>query len=344
MFGRFVLAALFFAAPALAEEPGWLRVCADPDNLPFTSADPARRGLYIEYAEALAQELGRKFEAVWWRNFYVKRAIRQTLFAGQCDAYLGLPHDSGMMGPRLIFSKPILDLGYALVLSKEAQNTRLDELQGKKVGVQFGSPPQNLLAVREGYQSVTFLTPEAAMDALAAGRIDAAFIWGPSAGYYNKTALNDRFRVLPVADEGMHWPAAIGFARRDAALRDQVDQVLERLALTLDALQDKYGFLRGKPIKLTAAETAGKEKETRAGRDLFNNHCSHCHGTNAESPLRQTDLRRLRLRYGESADETFATTVRNGRPTKGMAAWGNVLKEAEIALIKKYIDGVQVKE
>jgi hypothetical protein len=55
-------------------------------------------------------------EPVWTLSYFGKFAVRTTLLAGQCDAYIGLPASSDFMGPRLKFSKPFAEIGYALVL------------------------------------------------------------------------------------------------------------------------------------------------------------------------------------------------------------------------------------
>jgi hypothetical protein len=71
-------------------------------------------GLYVELGRRIADRLGRPFEPVWTLGYFGKRAVRTTLLAGRCDGFIGLPDDPGFMGPRLIFSKPVLRLGYAL--------------------------------------------------------------------------------------------------------------------------------------------------------------------------------------------------------------------------------------
>jgi mono/diheme cytochrome c family protein len=40
-------------------------------------------------------------------------------------------------------------------------------------------------------------------------------------------------------------------------------------------------------------------------------------------------------------NQTFDTTVHNGRPDKGMPAWKGVLSESEITSIKAFVDSVQ---
>ena len=105
---------------------------------------------------------------------------------------IGLPQDKDFMGPRLIFSKPLLQVGYALALPKSLTVASLDDLSGRRVAVQIATTPQSLLADRDDIQTVTFREPEEAMAALAAGQVDAAFIWGPIAGYVNKHRARQR--------------------------------------------------------------------------------------------------------------------------------------------------------
>jgi mono/diheme cytochrome c family protein len=77
------------------------------------------------------------------------------------------------------------------------------------------------------------------------------------------------------------------------------------------------------------------------GRSSFNVHCSHCHAPNAENPDPRTDLRRLRLRYGETMTQVFYATVTEGRPTKGMPPWKASLNEETIRKILTFLESVQ---
>ena len=43
-----------------------LRVCADPDNLPFSKSEGAERGMYVDLAELVGKQLGSSVEYVWW--------------------------------------------------------------------------------------------------------------------------------------------------------------------------------------------------------------------------------------------------------------------------------------
>ena len=366
----FGLAAALFGGLAGAQaaiQP--LRLCADPANLPFSSKAPealdkGAPGLYVEIGKAVAEALGRPMETVWSLSYFGKRNLRTTLLAGQCDLAVGLPAISNFMGPGVIFTRPILKLGYALVVPKDNPANNIEDLKGKRVAVQFSSPPQSLLAMRSDITSVTTMDPEEAMRRLAAGEVDAAFIWGANAGYINRTALHDAFKVIPVEAPQMQFQAAIGFSSKQAALRDQVDTVLVQLAPRIRDLSIKYaGVAMGPALTMTdagplqlaandevaAAPPADAEKGNAAkgdaakGKEVFDGTCAHCHGPNAIVADRKINLRLLQRKHGEQMNEVFFTTVTNGRSTKGMPAWKDVFKHQDFVNILAYLNTVQDK-
>src|SRR5690606_22668415 len=64
-----------------------LRVCADPNNLPFSNE--RGEGFENRIAELVARDLGARVEYTWFaqrRGF-----IRNTLRAGECDVVMGVP-------------------------------------------------------------------------------------------------------------------------------------------------------------------------------------------------------------------------------------------------------------
>jgi ABC-type amino acid transport substrate-binding protein/cytochrome c5 len=373
------LAILALTRMAAAEGAPAFRLCADPDNLPFSSTSQDRPGFYIELGRAIAARLGRPFEAVWEPTYFARRAVRTSLLNRHCDGFIGLPDEPELMGPKLIFSKPVLALGYALVLPRGMEITALSGLAGRRVAVQFASPPQSLLAARADIETVTALSPEEAMRELAEGRADAAFIWGPSAGWIDKSTLGGAYDIVPVAGPRMQWRAAIGFRSGDAALRDEVDAAIDALAGTAAALMEKYGFPKGVPITLSQAEkaapepaparrpenaagpappsnamdavapataspaatAAGDADPAAAGHKLINENCAHCHGPDAVQGERRRNLRLLRHRYGEEFDQIFMTTVTHGRVTKGMPNWSGILSDEQFQKILAFLHSVQ---
>jgi ABC-type amino acid transport substrate-binding protein/cytochrome c553 len=239
-------------ARAAVEEPALLRICADPSNPPFSSDDANNPGVDVEIGKALGRALGRPVSFVWYRTYFGGRAVRVTMLSKQCEATIGLPADKAFMGPRVIFSKPLYNLGYAVILPADRNFTGLDDLKGLRVAVQFSTAPQSALARRDEVTAVTVMSPEEGMQALASGRADAAFIWGPSAGYLNQSAYKNAYKIVSVEGPGYSWPAAVGFPKSQAELRDSVDAAMPRLSAEVAAIAAKYGFPSGPQVQLAA--------------------------------------------------------------------------------------------
>ncbi|MBR0758096.1 transporter substrate-binding domain-containing protein [Bradyrhizobium jicamae] len=363
---RALLLSTMLAAPVVsagADEIKPLRLCADPTNLPFSSDDPGKPGLYLEIGQAVAQKLGRPVSTTWYKSYFGKRTVRETLLSKQCDAMVGLPLVDDFMGPAVIFSKPIAHEGYALIGAKDRKLTGIDDLRGLRVAVQYQSTPQNLLALRDEIRKVTVLSPDEGMTALEQGKVDVAFIWAPVAGWLNKTAYNDKYQLVPTEGAGLLWETAIGFAKASGALRDEVDGVLPSLQSDISALFAKYGVPNGAAIKFGQANQAAQAKEpvtvgqvtsdkpvqtaaagggdVKAGRELFNGTCAHCHGPDAVQAERKIDLRLLKKRYADDMESTYWKTVHDGRPAKGMPAWKDVYSDDELKNVYSYLLTVQ---
>src|SRR5207247_751373 len=119
-------------------------------------------------------------DVVWWHTAYGRRAVRNTLLAETCDAYVGLPVDAGYMDRQVSVTRPFLGVGYAIMTPPSVSFARLDDLKPHRVAVEFRTPPQSLLATREGFSVSTYRSAEAPVDAAArkgggaAGRIAGA--------------------------------------------------------------------------------------------------------------------------------------------------------------------------
>lgn len=361
---------LLLGLPAPGAPAEALRVCADPDNLPFSRAEGSERGLYVDLAELVAARLGLRPEYTWFLTNYGRRAVRSTLLADRCDAYFGLPDDDGFMGRSVIRTRPFLDVGYALIGPPPLAVSSLDDVQRRSVAVQFGTQPQLILATRPGFQAVTFRLAEEALEALVRREVDVAFLWGPTAGYHNKTRLGGAYRIVPVTGPGLQWQVTVGIRKGNDALKAKLDRVLDQLKPEIMGLAAKYGFPLGRPVGLERQGGAarprrfesgpfqpvqlqtGAEPSTyrsapapdgliRLGRSLFNQHCAHCHAPNAMSPESSRDLRRLKLRYGVKMTETAYAAITGGRPDKGMPAWKELLDDDAVRNIVTFLESVQ---
>ena len=368
----FVMASM--ASSSFAAEP--LRVCSDPDNLPFSKSEGPDKGLYIDLAEMVGKRLGTTVEYVWWLSFNQRRALRNTMEG--CDAYFALPADAAYRVKGVDKSNAFLDLSYAIVAPLGKTFTGLADLKGKRVGVLFGSPPQILLATREGYTWNTFRTHEQMFEALEKGEVDLALMWGPSAGFDNLKLFNSRWQVLPVRGDSLTGQVAVAVSKSKPGLKDQINQALQDLQPEIAKLVVKYGFPTQAPIDLvlttktplnssstvTAQKLPAKSGFVRVGmkeaqkpewlvataslspdeaKSVFNNKCSHCHGANGASPVQERDLRKLNLRYKDEWKDVAFTTITKGRPDYGMPAWNGIIPDEEIKSLIDFLATVQKK-
>jgi polar amino acid transport system substrate-binding protein len=337
-----------------------LRLCTDPDNLPFSSSTSATApGIYIELGREIAASLGRPFEAVWAPTEAAAREIHETLLAGRCDGFIGVPDSPDFMPSSLILSKPLLAVGYALVVPRGLAVRTLDDLYHKRVAVQFSTPPQDLLAEHDKITIVTVASPREGLDDLATGTADAAILWGPSVGWIDHMNRNNLNRVVPLADSNMHWQAAIAFAMDHTQLRDSVDRVLGHLSGSITSLKEKYGLPETAPMQIeqvrtvdsggtptgavasTGAQASTSSAKIAAGHQLFNDNCEHCHGSDAVVGIEARNLRHLGMRYGAGMDRLFFYTVTHGRSSKGMPNWNGILNHAQFDKILAYLHSVQ---
>lgn len=92
----------------------------------------------------------------------------------------------------------------------------------------------------------------------------------------------------------------------------------------------------------TASEQApALSQSAQLGRVRFNDQCSHCHGTDGASPLRERDVRRLKMRYDAKWRELATVTIKNGRNDLGMPPWKDILKEPDIDQLLSFLETVQ---
>jgi ABC-type amino acid transport substrate-binding protein/mono/diheme cytochrome c family protein len=348
-----------------------LRVCSDPDNLPFSKSEGADKGLYIELADMVGQRMGAKVEYVWWLSFNQRKALRNTMEG--CDAYFALPADAEYKVKGLAKTNAFLNVSYAIVAPKGLTVTTLSDLKPKKIGVLHASPPQILLASKGSYTTSIFRSQEEAFEALNKKEIDAALLWGPSAGFDNKKLFDNRWQVIPINGEGLGGQVAVAVSKDNPELKDRINKALEELKPEIQQLTVKYGFPLQVPLIVNSRKTnthfaqstvtpaktgfmkvSDKPKQREwlvaesgdtiaEAKSNFNNKCSHCHGSNGASPISERDLRKLSMRYKEEWKDVAYNTITKGRPDLGMPTWGGILPEEEIKAIIEFLATTQKK-
>jgi len=217
-------------------DPKVLRVCADPNNLPFSNEKG--EGFENKVSELLATKLDKKLAYVWYPQ--ATGFVRNTLGAHRCDLIPGFPQ-----GDELVQStNPYYRTAYALVIKPGTSLDDLDRLgdprlAGKRIGIVAGTPPATYLAVNglmrnaKPYPLVVDTrvdsSAQAMMRDLASGEIDVGILWGPMAGYYARQA-NPPLRVVPLLKESggpqLAFRIAMGVRATDQHWKRQLNRLL----------------------------------------------------------------------------------------------------------------------
>jgi mxaJ protein len=246
-------------AASASAAPRLLRVCADPDNLPYSKQDGS--GFENKIAELIATDLNATLEYDWWpqrRGF-----VRRTLGAGMCDVLIGVPADF----ERVSTTRPYYRSAYVFVTRGADVVPRFGtaDILRRKIGVQLigndmaATPVGHALARAGATANVTGFTifgdgpaAQRMVDAIDAGNIDAALVWGPQAGYFAaraRTPMRVSIAIPPEqlpehapgpAPESFEFPVALGVRRGNRALLEELDAVLQRKGREIDAILAAY--------------------------------------------------------------------------------------------------------
>ncbi len=257
---------LVSAASTAAAPPRVLRVCADPNNLPFSNE--REEGFENRLADLVAVDLRATVEYTWWaqrRGF-----VRNTLRAGECDVIMGVPSSYELARP----TRPYYRSSYVFVsrASSGIDIRSFDDpaLQDLRIGVHIigddyaNAPPAHALSARGMITNVVGYSiygnyaepnpPARLVEAVSRGDIDLAVVWGPLAGYF-AARQPERLNLVPVSPEvdlpflPFVFDISMGVRREDAALQEQLDRILVRRAAEIDALLDAYGIPYVKRIR-----------------------------------------------------------------------------------------------
>ena len=235
-----------------------LRVCADPNNLPFSNA--AGEGFENRIVALIAMDLGAQVKYTWWAQR--RGAVRNTLNAGDCDVIPGMASSGGMTGT----TDPYYRSTYVFVSRadhKLGSLASLDDprLRTLRIGVQLigddgANPPPAMSLARRGivdnvrgfmvYGDYADAAPQSAViNAVAGGDIDIAVVWGPTAGYFaaRQAAQIQLVPITPWLDgpqSPMVFDISMGLRRDDRALRKELDRALARNREAIGKILDAY--------------------------------------------------------------------------------------------------------
>ena len=248
------------AAQTAAQKEGRkkFRVCADPENLPFSNQK--LEGFENKIAELFAKEFGAELTYVWWgqRRGFIRNTMNATLEAERCDVVIGVPAGYDLVQT----TKPYYRSTYVFVYpkGKGLEIKSLDDpiLKRLKIGVHLigddytNPPPVHELAKRGIVENVvgfdTFYSaenpPGRIIDAVAAGRVGVAIVWGPAAGYFvSRQTVPLEVVVLPSGktDLPFEFDISMGVRKGDDLLKRQLEKVLDLRKVEIQKILKDYG-------------------------------------------------------------------------------------------------------
>lgn len=237
-----------------------LRVCADPNDLPFSNE--ARAGFENAIAARVAHDLGTTLQYVWYpersRSF-----LRRTMNAGRCDLIMGVIAGDD----RVAATIPYYRSTYVFVSRADRHYGlhSLDDprLRTLRIGIHIigddyaNAPGSEALAARHIVDNVVGYSvygnysrpnPEAELiDAVARGKVDVAIVWGPLAGYFapRESVPLVMSPVTPTRDtrsgDRFVFDIAMGVPRGDRAAVDLVDSLIDRERPAIRRILRQYG-------------------------------------------------------------------------------------------------------
>jgi quinoprotein dehydrogenase-associated probable ABC transporter substrate-binding protein len=265
--GFAAVCALASAGPALAQDKPpareALKVCQDPNNLPFSNTNG--QGIENRIAEVFGKALGLPvtYYSFPQRLAFIRNTLRYKL-PGQdypCDIVMGVPVGFDQVS----VTKPYYRSTYAMVVPAgrglDAVKTsddllKLDPAVLKKlrIGVYDRSPASEWLS-RHGLVDngvpYAILSPdpqqypgEIIERDLAAGKIDVAIVWGPIAGFFATRVQTPKLSVVPMKSEHgvkFDFEMAMGVRYGEPEWKAQVEKLIETQRPAIVAILQEFG-------------------------------------------------------------------------------------------------------
>jgi quinoprotein dehydrogenase-associated probable ABC transporter substrate-binding protein len=242
----------------LGQAKGRFRVCADPENMPFSNQK--LEGFENRIAALLAKEFEATPTYIWWgqRHGFIRNTMNATLEEGRCDIVIGVPAGYDLVQT----TRPYYRSTYVFVYpkSKALAIRTLDDprLKKLKIGVHLlgddytNPPPVHELSRRGIVDNVvgfsTFYSatnpPSAIVDAVASGRVDLAIVWGPAAGYFARKQ-REPMEMVPIpsgkGDLPFSFEMAMGVKKGNGALLKRLQQAIDRRHTEIAKILRDYG-------------------------------------------------------------------------------------------------------
>src|SRR5213593_993945 len=235
-----VVLAASIGACMLPAEAAALRVCADPDYLPYSNR--AGEGFENKIAEAVAKALGERLEFTWASmrgQGGFPEFLARTLDANECDVVMNLPYGSRQERT----TQPYYVSSYVFVF-KKSKNYDIKSMDSQilrriKIGFENDTPAEDGLKIRGlllaamafNVGSNSDESPVVMLDALDKGQIDVLITWQPAIGAFLRRYPD--LEVVPVPNartlgspEQYVFPMSMGVRKGDVSLQKRLDDVI----------------------------------------------------------------------------------------------------------------------
>lgn len=244
------LSLLVLPTPAAA-----LRVCADPDYLPYSNR--AGQGFENRVAQTVGKMLGEPVQYTWasYRGHGgFTQFLASTIDAKACDVVMSIPYGSRDE----LTTRPYYVSSYVFVFPK-AKNynlTSIDSLALRKlkIGFERDTPAEEALKLRGMIsQGVPFdvagsteQSPVVMLQSLKTHKIDVLITWQPSIGAFLRQY--SEMEVVPIpstralgAPEQYSFPMSMAVRMGDQALKKRLDDLIERHQAELSTVLGQSG-------------------------------------------------------------------------------------------------------
>jgi quinoprotein dehydrogenase-associated probable ABC transporter substrate-binding protein len=244
------------ASAARAQTPGEilarteLRVCADPNDLPFSNEKG--EGYENKTAELVGRELNLPVRFVFFPQ--VTGFVRNTLRTRSCDLIMGTVAGDDIVQT----TSPYYYSDYVAVWAADKDFTfaGFDDprLTTMRIGIVGATPPSDLLVRHDlmAHAKPYALTVDTRYESpahemiedIVKGDVDLGLLWGPIAGYYIKRdAL--KLKLAPIPNEPgaprMDYHIAMGVRANEPDWRRQINAVIQKRQAEITAILRDYG-------------------------------------------------------------------------------------------------------
>lgn len=250
------------------------RVCADPNNLPFSNQ--AREGFENKIAELLASELEVPVSYTYYPD--TMGFVRNTLNVAQCDVIMGV----GSASELLQNTNPYYTSAYALVYRADSglqlESMADPELGELRIGVIAQTPPVTVLAKRgllknmKSYPLMVdtrhYAPARELIEDVASGETDVGVAWGPFAGYW-AARQEVPLEVVPLlgAQDGVptSFRISMGVRHGEHDWKRQLNALIEEHQDEINEIMHEYGVplldRQGRVIGGAEPAPAGESRE-----------------------------------------------------------------------------------